>query len=1015
MTIQEYYKTLAKNYNPDTDTEHTHRLVLQGLLNAYCPDEAIIVKHEPKRDSKGLGSPDYLIQKNETTIGIVENKKVGEDLNKILKTKQIEKYKKISHNIILTNYIDWVWLYNGDIKTSVSLASLLMLQSKGKKLSEENINELDSMLKSFFAVEPPQIGDVKELASALAQRTRIVKEELQTIMHEYYEEGKLNDTAIGGLYEIFKEHLFNEIEIGEFCDNFAQMLTYSLFLAKLDADTKKINLRNPDEFIPNTFPLIREMVNFLKNLQDSEYKSLDWILDQILGIINHIDIETVYQSLSFQTKNGEADPYFYFYEDFLGKYDPARRKSAGVYYTPPAVVRFITRAIDDVLTKDFGISAGLADRERINLLDFATGTGTFLFEVVERILASASISSGNRDDIIREHILKNLYGFEFMIASYVVAHMKLSQKLKNVGYSFNDNERMQIYLTNTLEPTSRQTKILGFPKLTAEITNAAEIKESPILVITGNPPYNVKSKNKGKWIIDLLESYKKGLNERNINPLSDDYIKFIRFAQYKIENEEQGIVGVITNNSYLSGIIHRQMRKSLLESFDSIYIVDLHGNSNIGETALEGAKDENVFDIKQGVSIAIFVKYRKSKKLAKVYHSDLYGLRKDKYNTLNQITINSIDWKELPLETPYYFFVPKDFSARNQYEKGWSVKDIFFNYNSGIETQNDKVLIAFSEDGLKHLVEGYYNDTYNKGLVKEIYYRPFDKRLVYYDGAKVGRDRINTMKHMLRGEDMKSNLGLVVPRLCKGNRGFEHGIISNNIIDRSLGDAYSGAGTYLFPLYRHETKEEWEERTGDLLIEDQQKQEPYQAKRENFSKEFREYIKKLYGKDYSPEQVLGYIYAVLHNPSYRKKYAELLKIDFPRIPFTDDIIEFERLSNIGIDLIQVHLMKVEPFLNKQYPGLGSYEIDESVNKDEIEAHLVKKIHYDHKRERLYINKSYYFDKVPPEVWSFYIGGYQVIDKYLKSRKGRKLSLEERETISHIVKILSYTIEAMEQI
>ena len=444
------------------------------------------------------------------------------------------------------------------------------------------------------------------------------------LLEELERQDKENDEGrLHGLYASFKNDVFHELKLKEFADAFAQTLGYGLFLAKLNAGERTdVTLQNAKSYIPANFELIRELVDFLDELNREEYRGIKWLVEEILSILNTLDLTAIHEDLAFTKRQGRLfppteeerllftrDPYVYFYEDFLKAYDKDTRKARGVYYTPPPVVHFIIREVNDLLKDTFGIDQGLADHKRVTVLDFATGTGTFLLEVLHRIFET--VPEGIRAQVVKEHILKNLYGFEYLIAPYTVAHLKLSQFLNDKGYVMQRGERLNIYLTNTLEPIQPQANYL-LPALSREVAAAQQIKDKPILVITGNPPYSGHSKNTGAWITALINTYKtvdgKPLGEKNPKWLQDDYVKFIRFAQWKMEQVEEGIVGIITNHSFLDNPTFRGMRQSLMQTFNRIYVLDLHGNRKKKESTPEGGKDENVFDIEQGVAISLLVK-----------------------------------------------------------------------------------------------------------------------------------------------------------------------------------------------------------------------------------------------------------------------------------------------------------------------------------------------------------------------------------------------------------------------
>jgi predicted helicase len=840
--------------------------------------------------------------------------------------------------------------------------------------------------------------------------------------------------------------VFHELELTEFADAFAQMLTYGLFLAKLNADTQTISLANAKEYIPKSFQLIRELVSFLDELDNDQYKETKWIIDETISIMNNIELAELKRQLSFTKRvkdsdDFETDPYIYFYETFLTAYDSKLRKAKGVYYTPPQVVNFITRAINDILKNVFNIPSGFAGRNNVTVLDFATGTGTFLLDVIKQTLENLPPDSkAKRDLIIKEHILKNFFGFEYLIAPYTIAHLKISQYLQENGYTFENNERLQIFLTNTLEPINAQLNYL-LPQLSKEGELAQQVKERPILVVTGNPPYSYESKNNGDWITNLLKGNdiwaknkkesianyymidSKKLDERNPKGLQDDYVKFIRFAQHKMEQVEQGVIGIITNHAFLDNPTFRGMRQSLINTFDQMYFIDLHGNAKKKEKTLEGGKDENVFDIEQGVAISFFIKMKGLEK--KVFQFDLRGEREAKYKYLLVNNFDDIDWKPVNFSSPFYLFTHRDEKDLFEYNSFHSVNEIFNLKSVGIVTSRDNFVISHSREELENRITNFIekSDTrllkvddkldVNKAITslkkedwrKKIYkchYRPFDIRYILFDKSVVDRTRDNVMRNFRLGE----NLAILF------RRQYKHGVYSYILVAESLVEARfmenAYSHVYVNPLYTYS------EPSG--LFADSADPN-FISKAENFTKEFRNYINSKYSKTdkiYTPEQILGYIYAILYSPTYRSKYSEFLKTDFPRIPFAERAEEFETLSQLGYTLVQMHLLKQLP-QGGNYLGMGAYKGDDDnvVNKPVFSAYPPP--HNQGGIGRLYINAKQYFDNIPESVYNFHIGGYQVLDKYLKDRKTRTLTIDEIENVENVVKVLAFTIKQMEQI
>ncbi|EAH7665890.1 DNA methyltransferase, partial [Campylobacter jejuni] len=929
------------------DKEHTHRTALQNLLQAIKDNQdkqnKISIKQEPNNDKEGRGAPDFLITKDFLTLGYIENKRVNANLDNIITSDQILKYTKLSPNIILTDYLRFILLSLNDkneiiICKEVKICSLDEIKSivKNQSLLDTKTQELNELFSIFFSKIPNPINSALDFANHLSLRTRILKDELLL--------SSKNETLLS-LFNTFKETLYKELSYEEFCDSFAQTLTYSLFLAKLNNDTaKEIDLNNAKKFIPKSFPLIRSMSGFL----DDSFENLEnikWLLEEIINIINHIDITSIIKELNKTSEKDlfnrsilstHKDPYLHFYETFLASYDPKLREVRGVYYTPAPVVIFIINAIDEALKQDFNHKKGLSEAldKNITLLDFATGTGTFLLEAFRKALEPISKNSVNYNP---KALIDKFCGFEFLIAPYTIAHLKISQSFKEEFNSpLNDDESLKIALTNTLyfksisKEQNDQNTLFTLIDLTKEFKKAQKIKEEQILIITGNPPYSGASSNKGlyedeikisyglepskanlnneqkKWISSYFKEkskqntstfkaiYEKHKleNEKNPKVMLDDYVKFIRFAQSKIDSQESGIFAFISNNSFLDNPTFRGMRYSLMQSFDKIYILNLHGDTRKKEKAPDGSKDDNVFDIMQGVSINIFIKQNSKAKNTNIYYHDLYGKRKDKYEFLYENDLNSIKWTLVKNNEPFYLFLPQNNDLLEEYNKGISVKDIFMLSSVGIASSKDAILISTNNKKLEQQVYNFYNE-FDKKYIKEIAYKPFDTQKIYYDIKKVERPRIDIMEHFLGYE----NIGLIYDR-GTNLKEISNLFISSKVIDKHL----VGANSYVSPLYLYPTT-----RSKKFLKKENPNfnEENFTSKIENFKESFRTFIDELYKEKFSPEDILGYIYAVLFHKIYREKYLDFLKIDFPKIPFTKDKNTFKNLSKLGLKLVNL--------------------------------------------------------------------------------------------------------------
>ncbi|EMG87800.1 hypothetical protein HMPREF1396_00382 [Helicobacter pylori GAM114Ai] len=788
--LKEYLEGI-KDLTPESN-EHAHRRSLHNLLDNLKDNfnKEFKIEHEPNRERGS--QPDFRISYQGLNIGYIENKRVGTNLDQLLKSKQILKYLELNPNLMLTDYLKFVWVGKDEnnepsIKREISISSLEELPKL--KPNPQTERDLIELFRGFFNHEAAPITNAKDFANALSAPTRYLKDAL--IQYQ-------KDDQVSSIFKNFKEYLYEELSFEDFSDAFAQTLTYSLFLAKLNHPFEKINLDNVRSSIPKNFAVIREMADFLKKLD--AIQEIQWLLNEILILINHVDMDSIIKDL-----NDDKDPYLHFYETFLSAYDPKLREKKGVYYTPDPVVKFIINALDSLLKTHFkdaplGLKSAL-DNENIKLLDFATGTGTFLLEAFRKALEVRKTSDGGtstKEDKY-QNLLKQFYGFEYLIAPYAIAHLNLSQAFKEeFKKPLKDNDALKIILTNTLIQPSEIIDYRGLnPIFEKELSNAQEIKKMKnILIITGNPPYSGASSNKGlfEWEVkatygiepefqtieieknvkltdkiqtllknvqkqkessskDALKALKslhskyKLQKEKNPKWLLDDYVKFMRFAQNKIELLGHGLFGFISNNAFLDNPTFRGLRRSLLECYDELYILNLHGSTRKKEETPQGTTDENVFNIMQGVSINLFVKKVQTTK-PKICYYDVYGERAEKYAFLAQNDLDSIEWLELAPREPFYLLIPQETLLLEEYEQGFSVQEVFQISSVGIVTGKDKIFIANNTESLKEQVLKYCNE-FNEQCVKDIHYRPFDIRKVYYDTKKLERARENTFKHML--------------------------------------------------------------------------------------------------------------------------------------------------------------------------------------------------------------------------------------------------------------------------
>jgi predicted helicase len=913
------------------------------------------------------------------------------------------------------------------------------------------------------------------------------------VIHKALDEDDANNTQseLKNQFNAFKTVLMHDINNAQFADIYAQTIAYGMFAARYhDPTLQNFSREEAARLIPQSNPFLRQLFRTVAgyNLDDTDGKRLLWIVEELVQIFLAADVASIMSD--FGKKTRQQDPVVHFYETFLAAYDPKLRKARGVWYTPEPVVNFIVRAVDDILKTKFNLPQGLGDTSKtkikvktdkpdkrtnvgyveiekeihkVQILDPATGTGTFLAQVVRHIYANQFASmQGMWPQYVKEHLIPRLNGFELLMTSYAMAHLKIDMLLTETGYVNNSAaDRLRIYLTNSLENDDAPDLPL-FNYLSAEANEANRIKrDAPVMVVMGNPPYSVSSSNKSKWIQDLLVDYKKDLNERKIN-LDDDYIKFIRFGQHFIDKNGEGVLAYISNNSFIDGITHRQMRKSLLESFDEIYILDLHGNAKKKETAPDGSKDENVFDITQGVSISLLIKngHKLTNNLAEVFHADLYGKRDYKYTKLNEASISNLSWVKLSPVSPEFYLVPKDFVLENDYKKYFSISDLFSISSSGIESQKDQVAIKFTSneiDSIKadfianepYLIHTKYTiyDTRDwkvslatkdllskESKITNILYRPFDIRKTFYSGKSKGfiaYPRNEVMKHLLNHE----NIALLSCRQ-QTSFDFQHVFISKNITERCTVSLQTGEVGYVFPLYTYPD-------STDLLAETTRTPNlnmqivgeiaqglgltftaerttsviPAQAGIHVDLKQNQKMDSRLRGNDevveseqteFVPIDLLDYIYAVLHSPRYRETYKEFLKIDFPRVPYPKDAATFWQLVALGSELRQTHLLEACPATRMDAASQGS-----AINYPIGGNNVVDKISFEAGRAN--INATQYFENVPEVAWNFYIGGYQPAQKWLKDRKGRALNHEDIAHYQKIIGALTKTQALMQEI
>ena len=1165
MTLSDYIKSLNKRYQTGNAREHAYRIDLEQLMQHFAP--SLSITNEPANVTN-CGNPDFVLMQKEIPVGYVEAKDIGKNLDAKLYQEQFTRYLNALDNLIITDYLSFRFYRNGKLIEKVNIAEV-----KDHKIVAlpDNFIAFENLFKDFANYIGTSIKSAQKLAELMAAKARLLQNILEKAL--VYDVEKEETTQLKSQYEGFKQMLINDLTPPQFADVYAQTLAYGMFAARLhDPNLNDFSRQEAANLIPSTNPFLRKLFQFVAGYDiDIRIKAT---VDNLAEVFRAADVWALLQS--FDKQNVQQDPIIHFYETFLAAYNPALRKSRGVWYTPTAVVGFIVRATDDLLKKDFDIEAGLADTSkttvniktdnfhkktnkpiykevemhRVQILDPATGTGTFLAHIVQHIYDTRfKAMQGMWTSYVDNELIPRLNGFELLMASYAMAHLKMDLLLYETGYAgdanrfkglrplerlasqndsnindenegllnfangrrpsqqfvsnpfkglrplerletqddevsnfangrrplqqFDTQQRFRIFLTNSLEESHPDTHTLFTQWLADEANQANAIKrDSPVMVVMGNPPYSGHSANTGAWIENLLKDYKqepKGgrLQEKNPKWLNDDYVKFIRFGQHFIDKNKEGILAYINNHSFLDNPTFRGMRWHLMNSFDSIYIIDLHGNSKKKETAPDGSPDKNVFDIQQGVSINLFVKTGKKadNELAQVYHYDLYGSREEKYDFLSKNSLSDIPFTTLQPDENMYFFVNKNIDFKEEYDKGFSITDLFPVNSVGIVTARDNFTIHHNVVNLKETIEKFMlldnemarnefnlgKDTRdwqisyakadlkkhgvtvnekkvsipNENIVK-INYRPFDTRYTFYTGKSKGflcMPRGEVMQHFVN----HTNIGLVIGRQGQviGDMEWNLSFIASNITDFNL---YYRGGNVLFPIYLYPKTEEnlfnsnkatctpnlnptllHQISTALQLTFDPSPLLPTQ-------KPFKQsQTAQKVSTHYTPLNLLDYIYAILHSPHYRHTYKEFLKIDFPRIPYPTNAPDFWRLVRIGQELRLFHLLE-HPLL-----GSGGFQNPPNLLQDKLPTisypfegnNKVEKIYYEN--DSVYINESQCFTGVPATAWNMYIGGYQPAQKWLKDRKERILTYEDILHYGKIVVALQATVLLMEEI
>lgn len=1058
MTIQAYLEIINKRFKTGISREHTYRGDLQTLLMTLLPD--ILVTNEPSRVD--CGAPDYVLTKKDIPVGYIEAKDIGVDLNSKTLKEQFDRYRSGLSNLIFTDYVDFHFYKDGVFITKIAIAKI----DHGNIVPiPENFESFESLIKNFAVTVSQTIKSPTKLAEMMAGKAKLMADVIEKSLN--HDDETETRSAIKSQMLSFKQMLIHDINNSAFADIYAQTIAYGMFAARYhDPTLPTFSRQEAAELIPKSNPFLRKL------FQDIAGYDLDnrlvWIVDELVNIFLATDVAQIMKNFGKSTK--QEDPVVHFYETFLASYNPALRKARGVWYTPEPVVNFIVRAVDDILKTEFNLPQGLADTSKVKIktkaftkattdqrskvkeveverevhkvqiLDPATGTGTFLAEVVKHIYKKFEGQQGIWSNYVNQHLIPRLNGFELLMASYAMAHLKMDMLLTETGYKAKDGQRFRIFLTNSLEESHPDSGTLFSSWLSDEADQANAIKrDTPVMVIIGNPPYSGESANKGEWIMRLMEDYKKEpggknkLKEQNSKFINDDYVKFLRFGQHFIEKNGSGVLAFINPHGFLDNPTFRGMRWSLLKTYDKVYTIDLHGNSKKKEVSPDGKTDVNVFDIMQGVSINLFVKngLKKENDLGKIFHFDLFGKREFKYRFLKENDFHNINFSVIPNKAPMFYMVQKDFEMEEVYEQGFSLDELFIINSLGLLTKKDKFITDFDQKSIEKRLNDLISENLTNNEISTKYdlklkdndkwdlnrsrnslkstgviignfkiqnYRCFDRRVIYYDNNFVARLNTKVFKNF-----KEENLALISTRQLAENN-FYHIFISNIISDQCFISNKTKEGCQVFPLYLYP------EETEQISLERTKERYP------NLNLEIVKKIADSAGLHFAPEEIqqetsietnqfypidiLDYIYAFLHSPTYREKYKEFLKIDFPRVPYPTSN-NFMPLVKLGKQLRELHLLESNETENyiTQYPAGGNNEVVKPMYKD----------------GKAYINEIQYFDYVPEEAWNFYIGGYQPAQKWLKDRKGRTLDFEDILHYQKIIVALNRTAEIMIEI
>ena len=1062
--IRQYINRISKIFSTKEATEHSYRgefkSLCEGVLNgassknrskskkANNKAERYTLINEPKR--KTYGAPDYELLKGDTAIAFIEAKNIGDsDLKgtNVRKHKeQFDRYKNAISTIAFTDYLSIVLYENGEEMLSACLGNIkdgIVVITD----DEQQLVNFEKIMQKLGKAEPQPIRSASTLADKMALKAKLMSSILMNAMEKQQME---EDKDLVGKLKTFQNYLVHDMTEEQFVDFYAQTVLFGLFIARINDKTpQSFTLLEAAELIPSINPFLQKIFKEL---------ALAHLHPFVKGIVEDLVLLFQVSDMKKVLKSYKKDPLVHFYEDFLEAYNPKIREDFGVWYTPQQVVKFIVDGVDSILRNTLHIEDGIANNDmtedgrwhKIQLLDPATGTGTFLATAAEKIYENYKGQEGLWNDDVVRHIIPRMNGFEYLMAPYTMAHLKLAMALRLNEIANELPDRLNIFLTNSLEEEHPEAN-LDFARYITNESNAASVikRDTPIMIVMGNPPYNEKSANKGKWIMDLMDDYKQEpglqkklvkinrnkekifkntLSEKNPKGLNNDYCKFIRIGHNFVKKTNEGVLAYICGNTFLKTNIFRGMRYELLKDFDDIYIINLHGSSKFDESN-DDTKDENIFNIMVGVSINIFVKRRDSQGdgLATVHYKDIFGTRKYKLDYLQSHCLETIDFEIITPDVPFYELTPKtdDYETlKMAYSQGFKLDQLMPNKVQGFKSDKDKVAIHDNKESVEKLVNDMVSNMTDGELIEKygfkntkdwtwtesrtairgnngrdksitkVCYRPFDIKWTYLHKDIIGRPRPLILSSMKDKENLMLCIGKQGTAI--GNTEWSLAYISTLPTDINVNPR---GGAYLFPMFIYND-------VGLCLY--------------NFRNEILGKIAQRTGLHIQPEQdkerieggflgidLMDYIYAILHSKRYRNTYHAFLQNDFPVIPYPENKDYFLTMVGYGATLRKLHLL--EDISKKDF--ITHYPVSEGND-------IVSNRRFEETRDglgRVWINEYRYFENVPIGAWNLFISGYQPLDKWLKDRNGMKLSSDDIRHFQKMVVALNRTINTMEEI